>query len=102
MTMVIDLLTETRKSLQDQVAFMKGELVEHQNALIDLQSESFIERNKDHSCWTEKWTINDYIRVNVKSRERSIKQYLKEIDTKTEYISQIDAVLDILKAKKGE
>ena len=91
MSMVIDLLTETRASLKHQVAFMTDELVENQKALMDLQSGSFIERNKNNSWWSETWTIHDYIRVNAESHERAIKRYLKEIDTKNDYISQIDA-----------
>ena len=97
MKLVIDLLTEKKESLEKSVRFMKDELVENQNALMDLQSESFIERNKDRSCWSDDWTIHDYIRVNAESRERSISNYSEKISEKSEYISQINKAIEILK-----
>lgn len=97
MQMVIDLLIKKKESLEKSVKFLTGEATENRKALDDLHSKEFIERNKDRSCWSDDWTIHDFIRVNVESRERSISICSKEIAEKSEYISQINKALGILK-----
>ena len=95
--MVIDLLTEKKESLKELVKFLTDEVTVNKKALDDIHSKEFIERNKDRPCWSDDWTIHDFIRVNTESWDRSISICLREIAENSEYISQINKAIDILK-----
>lgn len=97
MKQVIDLLSEKKESLERSIRFLNEELYSSKKSLAELQSKEFIERNKDNPCWSETWTIHDYIRVNVESRERSIDTYSRKLDEDSEYLSQINKAIEILK-----
>ena len=97
MKRVIDLLYEKKESLVRSITFLKEEISSCKKSLAELQSKEFIEEHKDNHCWSETWTIHDYIRVNVESRERSIDTYSRKLDEDSEYLSQINRAIEILK-----
>lgn len=100
MEKVIELLKGERKSLKRSIRFYKEEIEQDKNGIQDLQSDLFLEKHKDNSCWSDNWTIHDYIRVNVESRNRAIDDFSKRLKDAEEYLSQIEKALKILKGGK--
>lgn len=99
MEKVIELLKGERKSLKRSIRFYKEEIEQDKNGVQELQSDLFIEKHKDASCWSDNWTIHDYIKVNVESRNRAIDDFSKRLKDAEEYLSQIEKALKILKEK---
>lgn len=99
MEKVIELLKSERKSLKSSIRFYKEEIEQDKSGIQDLQSDLFLEKHKDNSCWSDNWTIHDYIRVNVESRNRAIDDFSKRLKDAEEYLSQIEKALKILKEK---
>ena len=97
MEKVIELLKGERKSLKSSIRFYKEEIEQDKNGIQDLQSDLFLEKHKDDSCWSDNWTIHDYINVNVESRNRAIDDFSKRLKDAEEYLSQIEKALKILK-----
>ena len=97
MERVIELLKGERKSLKSSIKFYKDEIEQDKNGIQELQSDLFLEKHKDDSCWSDNWTIHDYIKVNVESRNRSIDNFSKRLKDAEEYLSQIEKALKILK-----
>ena len=99
MEKVIELLKGERKSLKSSIRFYKEEIKQDKNGIQELQSDLFLEKHKDASCWSADWTIHDYIKVNVESRNRAIDDFSKRLEDAQEYLSQIEKALKILKEK---
>ena len=97
MEKVIELLKGERKSLKSSIRFYKEEIKQDKNGIQELQSDLFLEKHKDASCWSADWTIHDYIKVNVESRNRAIDDFSKRLEDAQEYLSQIEKALKILK-----
>lgn len=97
MEKVIELLKGERKKLKSSIKFYKEEIEQDKNGVQELQSDLFLEKHKDASCWSANWTIHDYIKVNVESRNRSIDDFSKRLKDAEEYLSQIERALNILK-----
>lgn len=100
MEKVIELLKGERKSLKRSIRFYKDEIEQDKNGVQELQSDLFLEKHKDASCWSDNWTIHDYINVNVESRNRAIDDFSKRLKDAEEYLSQIEKALKILKESK--
>lgn len=100
MDKVIELLKGERKSLKSSIRFYKEEIEQDKKGIQELQSDLFIEKHKDASCWSADWTIHDYIKVNVESRNRAIDDFSKRLEEAEEYLSQIEKALKILKGGK--
>ena len=100
MNMVIDLLTQKRSELVNTIKFMEEQIASAKMALEELNSQEFLDRNKDNSCLSDDWTIYDYIEANVRSRESSITTCTQCIDELNEYLSQIDTALCLLSTDK--
>jgi predicted RNase H-like nuclease (RuvC/YqgF family) len=100
MEKVIELLKGERKSLKSSIRFYKEEIEQDKKGIQELQSDLFIEKHKDASCWSDDWTIHDYIKVNVESRNRAIDDFSKRLEEAEEYLSQIEKALKILKGGK--
>lgn len=99
MERVIELLKGERKSLKSSIRFYKEEIEQDKNGIQDLQSDLFLEKHKDNSCWSDNWTIHDFIKVNVESRNRAIDDFSKRLKDAEEYLSQIEKALKILREK---
>ena len=99
MEKVIELLKGERKKLKSSIRFYKEEIEQDKNGIQELQSDVFLENHKDASCWSADWTIHDYIRVNVESRNRAIDDFSKRLEDAQEYLSQVEKALKILKEK---
>ena len=97
MEKVIELLKGERKSLKSSIRFYKEEIEQDKNGVQELQSDLFLEKHKNASCWSADWTIHDYIKVNVESRNRAIENFSKKLKDAEEYLSQIEKALKILK-----
>lgn len=97
MEKVIELLKGERKSLKRSIRFYKDEIEQDKNGVQELQSDLFLEKHKDNSCLSDNWTIHDYIKVNVESRNRAIDDFSKRLEDAEEYLSQIERALKILK-----
>ena len=97
MDKVIKLLDSEKKDLTRQISHYIDEIEKGKARLKDLQSPEFIERNKDRECWSEDWTIQDYIELNVNSNNRAIEKYSKRLSENKDYLSQIEKALKILK-----
>jgi prefoldin subunit 5 len=100
MEKVIELLKGERKKLKSSIRFYKEKIEQDKNGIQELQSDLFIEKHKDASCWSDDWTIHDYIKVNVESRNRAIDDFSKRLEEAEEYLSQIEKALKILKGGK--
>ena len=100
MEKVIELLKGERKKLKSSIRFYKEEIEQDKNGIQDLQSDLFLEKHKDDSCWSDNWTIHDYINVNVESRNRAIDDFFFFFKDEEEYIYQIEKALKILKGGK--
>lgn len=100
MEKVIELLKGERKSLKSSIRFYKEEIEQDKNGVQELQSDLFLERHKNDSCWSDEWTIHDFISVNVESRNRAIDDFSKRLKDAEEYLSQIEKALKILKGGK--
>lgn len=100
MEKVVELLKGERKKLKSSIRFYKEEIEQDKNGVQELQSNLFIEKHKDASCWSADWTIHDYIKVNVESRNRTIDDFSKRLGDAQEYLSQIEKALKILKGCK--
>ncbi len=96
MDKVIKLLNSEKQHLPNQISHCIDEIEKGKAAIKDLQSPEFIERNKDRECWSEDWTIRDYIELNVNATKRSIEVYSKRLAEKKDYLSQIERALKIL------
>lgn len=97
MDKVIELLNSEKQYLTNHISHYIDEIEKGKAAIKDLQSHEFIERNKDRECWSEDWTIQDYIKVNVDSNNRAIEAHSKRLAEKKDYLSQIERALKILK-----
>lgn len=97
MDKVIKLLNSEKKHLKHLISFHIDEIEKGKAAVKDLQSPEFVERNKDRECWSEEWTIQDFIELNVNATNRSIEAYSKRLAEKKDYLSQIERALKILK-----
>ena len=100
MEKVIELLKGERKSLKRSIRFYKDEIERDKSEVQELQSDLFLEKHKNDPCWSADWTIHDYIRVNVESRNRSIDDFSKKLEDAEEYLSQIEKALKILNKSK--
>ena len=100
MEKVIELLKGERKTLKKSIGFYKDEIEQDKNGIQELQSDLFLEKHKDNQCWSADWTIHDYIRVNVESRNRAIEDFSKRLKDAEEYLSQIEKALKILNKSK--
>lgn len=100
MEKVIDLLDSEKQHLIDMISFYIDEIETGKAAIKDLQSPEFIERNKDHECWSEDWTIQDFIKLNADSNNHAIEAYSKRLAEDKDYLSQIERALKILKGGK--
>lgn len=100
MDKVIKLLNSEKQHLPNQIRHCIDEIEKGKAAVKDLQSPEFIERNKNRECWSEEWTIQDYIELNVNATNRSIEAYSKRLAEKRDYLSRIEKALKILKEEK--
>lgn len=100
MEKVIKLLISEKKRLTNQISHCIEGIETGKAAIKDLQSPEFIERNKDRECWSEGWTIQDYIELNVNANKRSVEAYSERLAEKKDYLSQIERALKILKEEK--
>lgn len=97
MDKVINLLNSEKQHLTNRISHHIDEIETRKAAVKDLQSPEFIEQNKDRECWSEEWTIQDYIKLNVNANNRSIEAYSKRLAEMKDYLSQIERALKILK-----
>ena len=97
MEKVIKLLNSEKKDLTHQISHYIDEIEKGKARLKGSQNPEFIERNKDRECWSDDWTIQDYIELNVNANNRSIETYSKRLAEKKDYLSQIERALKILK-----
>lgn len=100
MEKVIELLKGERKKLKSSIRFYKEEIEQDEKGIQDLQSDLFLEKHMNDTCWSDDWTIHDYIKVNVESRNRAIDDFSKRLKDAEEYLSQIEKALKILKGGK--
>lgn len=100
MNKVIKLLNSEKQHLTNRISCYVDEIEKGKAAIKDLQSTEFIERNKDRECWSEDWTIQDYIELNVNTTKRSIEAYSERLAEKKDYLSQIERALKILKEEE--
>ena len=100
MERVIELLKCERKSLKRSIKFYKENIEQDKKGVQELQSDLFLEKYKNDPCWSADWTVHDYIKVNVESRNRAIDNFSKRLEDAEEYLSQIEKALKILKGGK--
>ena len=96
MEKVIDLLKSEMEQTKLSIRFFKKEIKNGKKAVEELQSPEFIEKHKDSSNWSEDWTIEQYIRVNVDSNNRAIDKYTKKLEDANDYLLQIEKALFVL------
>ena len=102
MEKVIKLLNSEKQQLTNQISRFIDEVKKGKETIKTLRTPGFIEQNKDRECWSEDWTIQDYIELNLNATNRSVENYSKRIAEKKEYLSQIDEALKILKGANND
>ena len=100
MNKVIEILEEKQKELNRSIKFYKQEMEQDKKGIKELQNDLFLEKHRDDPCWSDDWTVHDFIRVNVESRNRSIGDFSKRLEDAEEYLSQIEKALKILNGDK--
>lgn len=95
MEKVIDLLKSEREQTKRSIEFFKKEIEHGKEANKELQSPGFIERHKNSSNWSEDWTIQRFIDLNVSSNNRAIAKYTKKLEEANDYLLQIERALVI-------
>lgn len=96
MDKVIDLLKSERERTKRSIEFLKKEVEHGKKAIEELQSPEFIEKHKDSSNWSESWTIEQYIRLNISSNNRAVAKYSESLEKANEYLLQIEKALTVL------
>lgn len=97
MEKVIELLKCERKSLKSLISFYKDGIEEAKNEIQEFQSDLFLEDHRNYPCWSADWTVYDFIKMNVESRNRTVDDFSERLKDAEEYLSQIDKALNILK-----
>lgn len=93
---VINLLIYERERTKRATEFFKKEIEHGKEANEELQSPVFIEKHKDSSNWTESWTIEQFIGLNVSSNNRAIAKYTEKLKDANDYLLQIERALTVL------
>lgn len=96
MEKIIDLLKSEREKTNHLIKFLKEEIENGKKAIKKLQSPEFIEKHKESSNWTESWTIEQFIKLNVCSNNRAITEYTEKLEEANEYLRQIESALAVL------
>lgn len=102
MDKVIKLLNSEKQDLTNKISLYIDAIETEKAANKDLQSPEFVERNKERECWSEDWTIQDYIEFNVNAAKRSIEGYSERLAETKDYLSQIERALKILKEESAD
>lgn len=97
MEKVIKLLDSENQHLTNLISNYIDGIERGKDVIKDLQSPEFIERNKEREYWSEDWTIQDFIELNVNANNRAIEACSKRLAEKKDYLSQIERALKILK-----
>lgn len=96
MEKVVGLLKSEREQTKHLIGFFKEEIEHCKKAIEELQSPEFIEKHKNSSNWSEDWTIQQFIGLNVSSNNRAIVKYTKKLEEANEYLRQIERALTVL------
>lgn len=96
MDKVIDLLKSERERTKHLIEFFKKRIEHCKEANEELQSPGFIEKHKNSSNWSEDWTIQQYIDLNVSSNNRVIARYTEKLEEANDYLLQIERALTTL------
>ena len=96
MDKIINLLKSEREQTKRSIEFFKKEIETGERAIEELQSPEFIEKHKDSSNWTESWTIEQFIKLNVSSYNRAIIKYTEKLEEANDYLRQIERALTVL------
>lgn len=96
MEKIIDLLKSEREQTKRSIEWLKKEIKYSKKAVEELQSPEFIEKHKDSSNWTEDWTIEQFIKLNVNSYNRAITKYTEKLEEANDYLLQIERALTVL------
>lgn len=96
MDKVIDLLKSEREQVRHLIEFFKNEIEHCIKANEELQSPEFIEKHKDSNNWSEDWTIQQFIGLNVSSNNRAITKFTKKLEEANDYLNQIERALTAL------
>lgn len=96
MEKVIYLLKSEREQTRHSIEFFEKEINLSKKAVEELQSPGFIEKHKNSSNWSEDWTIQQFIDLNVSSNNRAIANYTKKLEEANDYLLQIERALTML------
>ena len=96
MEKVIDLLNSDREKILHSIKFFEKEIEHGKKAVEELQSPEFFEKHKDSGNWTESWTIEKYIKINVVSNNRAIAKYTEKLEEANDYLRQLESALTVL------
>lgn len=96
MDKIIDLLKSERERTKRLIKFFKEEIEHGKKAIEELQSPEFIEKHKNSSNWSEDWTIQQFIGLNVSSNNRAVAKYSESLEEANEYLRQIERALTTL------
>lgn len=96
MEKVIDLLKTEREQTKRSIQFFKEEIEHSKKANEELQSPEFIEKHKNSNNWSNDWTIQQFIDLNVSSNNRAIVSYSEKLEEANDYLRQIERALTVL------
>lgn len=96
MEKVLDLLKSEREETKRLIEFFKNEIRDRKKAVREMKSPGFIEKHKTSSNWSEDWTIQQFIGLNVSSNNRAIAKYTEKLEDANDYLNQIERALTVL------
>lgn len=101
MDKVIELLKSEREETKRSIKFFKEEIEHGKKANEELQSPEFIEKHKNINNWSDDWTIQQFIDLNVSSNNRAIASYSEKLEGARDYLRQIERALTVLNGTEG-
>lgn len=96
MEKVIDLLKSERERTKHLIEFFKEEIEHGKKANEESQSPEFIEKHKNSNNWSDNWTIQQFIDLNVSSNNRATAKYTEKLEEANDYLFQIERALTAL------
>lgn len=99
MNKAVELLKEERKKLKRDIKWIEPEISSNTRRIEELSREGYAEWLREHypKMWSDKWTPEDYIKVNLESCQRSLDTYTEKKKLAEKELEDIKTALSILK-----
>lgn len=97
MNKAVEILKEKQKELKHTIKFYKEEMQTFNEAITNITNPEFVKSIQEKNCWSDKWTVDDFITTNLDSNERALKNYTDLLEKANNELQDIKSALKILK-----